>query len=158
MLWGKNLHICTSCRLPGPTPFLRSAVPSTSAADSAALSCLLFLVTDPETLSCCIYGVTSDLPVLGPLYAPAASRGKKETKVWMLVDDLSADLSTPGEVVMRHHSTGLAAENFLRQQENQCWLPAIRVMESPSISSSDEELVRERKGASPPHSRDQIRS
>lgn len=28
----------------------------------------------------------------------------------------------------------------------------------PPISSSDEELVRERKGVSPPHSRDQIRS
>lgn len=81
MLWGKNLHICTSCRLPGPTPFLRSAVPSTSAADSAALSCLLFLVTDPETLSCCIYGVTSDLPVLRPLYAPAASREKRDQSV-----------------------------------------------------------------------------
>lgn len=140
---------------------LQQAAPTagTAADSNSALSCLLFLVTDPEMLFCCIYGVTSDLPVLRPLYAPAASRKKRGESVDVRGQFISRTVHTGrSRDASPQQRFGKTSENVVRRQENQCWLPAIRVTESPSISSSDEELVRERRGVSPPHSIDQIRS
>lgn len=92
----------------------------------------------------------------GPLYAPAASREKKR--------DESVDVG--GQFISRTVHAG-RSRGASPQQRFGRWKLPVKInagcrqsgwWSRPSISSSDEELVRERKGASPPHSRHQIRS